>query len=415
MQPLQWTVSQITAREHYAVARALQRRGELATLYTEAWCRWGSRFLRRGPQALRGLAGRFEPELPSRKVVSFTPSTLLDQARRRLRGRSTTIEATFTEFVEIGRDYARRVTRHLARQPLDPQRDAYFGYDTGCLETLELLNQRAVLSVVDQIDPARVEEQMVFEESQRWPGWQKNPGRIPEFYWQRLAAEWHMASLVLVNSNWSKTALIQQGVDEGKIIVVPLAYEPHGPPPAPLNEPPRERPLTVLWIGGVILRKGIQYLIEAAKLLRGQNVRFVIAGNLGISDQALATAPDTMSFIGKVARDQLSTVYRQADLFVLPTLSDGFAITQLEAMSYGLPVVTTPNCGEVVTHGQDGLIVPPRDAAALAQAIAHLEARRDLLPEMSRRAILKSREFSLARFAQTLVDGAENFRMARAS
>jgi glycosyltransferase involved in cell wall biosynthesis len=90
-------------------------------------------------------------------------------------------------------------------------------------------------------------------------------------------------------------------------------------------------------------------------------------------------------------------------VFVLPTLSDGFAITQLEAMAYGLPVVTTPCCGEVVTDGADGFVVPERDPAALAGAFQRYLRKPDLLRSQSVAALTKSKQFSLDRLAANLM------------
>jgi glycosyltransferase involved in cell wall biosynthesis len=160
--------------------------------------------------------------------------------------------------------------------------------------------------------------------------------------------------------------------------------------------------LTVLWLGQVILRKGIQYLVQSARLLTDRPVRFVVAGPIGVSREALASAPGNMSFLGPVARDRAPELFRAADLFVLPTLSDGFAITQLEAMAHGLPVITTPNCGDVVTDGVDGRVVPAGDAAALAAAIHELTGDRRRLGEMGRAAAEKAKLFSLARLAGQL-------------
>ena len=122
----------------------------------------------------------------------------------------------------------------------------------------------------------------------------------------------------------------------------------------------KSSPLKVLFLGQVILRKGIQYLIAAARLLERENIRFDVVGPIGISREAMATAPGNVTFHGRTGRDQAADCYRRSHLFVLPTLSDGFAITQLEAMAHGLPVITTPCCGEVVSDGVDGFIVPAR-------------------------------------------------------
>jgi glycosyltransferase involved in cell wall biosynthesis len=254
-----------------------------------------------------------------------------------------------------------------------------------------------------------VEEQVVYEETLKWPGWQKQAGRIPAVYWERMQEEWAAASMILVNSQWSKDALIKQGVPAQKMFVVPVAYEAE-------RTHLRARanfdgPLTVLWIGTVNLRKGIQYLIEAAKrVLDNPRIRFQVAGPLHISEQAVATAPKNMEFLGRITRDQAGDMYRNADVFVLPTVSDGFAITQVEAMSQAMPVITTPHCGTVVTHGVDGFIVPAFDGEALAEAISKLDSDRQLLREMSYRSLDKSSHFYLPRQAQLVEEAVQNFR-----
>jgi glycosyltransferase involved in cell wall biosynthesis len=391
---LNWIVSQIGARQHYGVPRGFLETSNLRLLYTEAWCRRGQSFLAGGSRHMRAFAGRYHPAIPGDRVKSFNRHFLFTQLLRRSRNAGT--EQKAVEYLHDGRWFASAVAADLSRQTLDPDRDLFFGFNTGCLETLMLMKQRGITSICDQIDPASVEEQMVHQESLKWPGWEKSPGRVPDLYWQRMRDEWAAADLVLVNSKWSMNALLQQGVPAAKLFVVPVAYEAR-----PGNPPVRNtftQPLTVLWLGSVNLRKGIQYLIEAARHLGGNpRIRFVVAGPISIAEAIVASAPKNMEFLGQVTRDRTEQIYRSADLFVLPTISDGFAITQVEAMAQGLPVITTPNCGEVVTSGVDGLIVPPFDGAALAEAIIKLDADRNLLREMSSQAIKKSLQFSLAR------------------
>jgi glycosyltransferase involved in cell wall biosynthesis len=161
-------------------------------------------------------------------------------------------------------------------------------------------------------------------------------------------------------------------------------------------------PLRVLFLGQVILRKGIQYLIEAARKLVNENIRFDIVGPVGISEEAVASAPKNMKFHGRANRTAAAGWYQQADLFVLPTLSDGFALTQLEAMAHGLPVITTPCCGEVVSNGADGFIIPPRDVNALAVAFQRYLNEPRLLQSQRATALEKSRRFSLERLAENL-------------
>jgi glycosyltransferase involved in cell wall biosynthesis len=391
-----WIVTQISSREHYAVPRAFLRRGRLLHLYTDAWCSVGRGLLRRGPATLCAFAGRYHPEIPSNKVTAFTFQALCDHLRLR---NSRTVEQTHLEYIRIGRDFCERVNRDLSGRLEDLLQRRFYGYNTGCLETVQLLREKKIFCVVNQIDPARVEEELVMEEVARWPGWEKAEGCKPEAYWQRLAAEWELADAVVVNSLWSKDALVKQGVAGDKIVVVPLAYEESA------NSVAKSRtdgPLQVLWLGSVILRKGIQYLLEAARLLAGKQVEITVAGPVHISPEAVQSAPANVKFIGRVTRDQAEGIYQEADVFVLPTISDGFAITQLEAMSHGLPVITTPNCGQVVSDGTDGRIVPIRDAKALAEAIECYASDRRKLSDSSSAAREKAKQFSLAKLDEWL-------------
>jgi len=388
----QWIVTQIGSREHYGVPRGFERIGQLKLLYTDVWRRGLMGLMRHGNATMRAFAGRYHPDIPPSKVVSFNSRAIVHAVAAR---RQRSVDETYHQYLRVGDEFDRSVVRDLKRRrDIDTVRDAFFGYNTGSLHSIRFCRELGLPTVLNQIDPAKTEEDIVAAEAEKWPGWEKIPGRIPQAYWNHMKSEWTAADLVLVNSEWSRQALIQQGVAAEKLRVVPLTFESERKiePAAPS---PKAGPLTVLWLGTVCLRKGIQYLIEAAKILGPGDFKFIVAGHSLISAEAIASAPPSMSFIGRVTRDNTSQYYRQADIFVLPTISDGFAITQVEAMAHGLPVITTPNCGQVVTDGMNGLIVPAGDARALAGALETLNGNRRLLVEMSHQALKRSADFAI--------------------
>jgi glycosyltransferase involved in cell wall biosynthesis len=253
--------------------------------------------------------------------------------------------------------------------------------------------------IVDQLDPIVIEERVVREEQDRWPGWETRVGPIPGAYHERLMAEWSLADYIVVNSEWSRLSVVTAGVSPERVKVVPLAYEPEASGDSS-TKPLKDGRLSVLWLGQVNLRKGFPYLLEAARLL--PSVDFSVVGRSKLAPISVRDLPSNVSMVGEVDRATALRFYRNADAFVLPTLSDGFAITQLEAMSYGLPVITTDRCGRVVDHGVDGFVVPPRDGRALAEALQSLAVDRGLLRQMSVAAVLKSRQFTLDRLAGEL-------------
>jgi len=397
-----WFCSQIGAREHYAVPRVLHRNGHLAALYTDFWAGGFVRQMARRTnlKTFRSLATRFHSELSAAPIISWNARSLAWEAGLRHQRNGQ----VYKSFAKIGNAFALCV-REALKQRNDFNPDSiFFSYDTGALETMEWCRERRIRCILNQMDPNRVEVEMVQEEEKRWPGWSAQSLEVPEEYFRRREKEWALADRVVVNSDFCGQALVKQGVPAQKLTVLPLCFEAGNAEPQnnQRNSQNGKSKLRILFLGQVILRKGIQYLIEAAKLLENEPVRFDIVGPIGISEAAVTTAPKNMTFHGRATRDQTANWYRQSDVFVLPTLSDGFAITQLEAMSYGLPVVATPCCGSVVSDGVDGFIVPPRDANTLAKTIQRYSTEPGLLEQQRNAVHAKIRQFTLDRLASNL-------------
>jgi glycosyltransferase involved in cell wall biosynthesis len=146
---------------------------------------------------------------------------------------------------------------------------------------------------------------------------------------------------------------------------------------------PRAGGFQVLFVGRLVERKGVKHLIEA--IARIPDARLVIIGD-GPERQALeAKTRDVglgsrVDFRGRVSDDALRATYAASDALVLPSILDargdteGLGVVLLEAMSYGVPVVASDIGGitDIVEHNESGLLVPPGDSAALAQALERL-------------------------------------------
>ena len=126
------------------------------------------------------------------------------------------------------------------------------------------------------------------------------------------------------------------------------------------------------------LRKGSHYLTGAARQLAPErNIEIVVAGPVpaGLLAHDVMQGP---TYLGQVPRSEVMQEFRRADIFVLPTLSDGSALSHFEALAMGLPVITTPCWGSVVRDGVDGFIVEPDDHEALVGGIRELVGDREL-------------------------------------
>jgi len=283
-------------------------------------------------------------------------------------------------------------------------------YSYTALEPFRHAKSRGWKTVLMQIDPGPEEERIVAEEAARVPELAGDWQPAPEQYWVSWRKECDLADRIVVNSKWSQEGLIRSGVATEKLSVIPLAYEPPGlgGQKSELGVarlyPDRftnERPLRVLFLGQVNLRKGIARLLDAARILRNEPVEFWIVGPMQVTNATTIGRDERVKWCGPVTRSQAAEKFRAADVFLLPTLSDGFAITQLEAQAHGLPIMASRFCGRVVESGRNGILLEEPSAACIAAAI------RDCIADPSRLQILAaasrlSNEFTIDALAQRL-------------
>src|SRR5262249_5517383 len=130
-----------------------------------------------------------------------------------------------------------------------------------------------------------------------------------------------------------------------------------------------DRPLRVLFLGQINLRKGIGPLLDAIRMMRGEPIEFTLAGDVQVEIPADLRDDPCVKWVGSVPREQTSRFYRDADLFIFPTFSDGFGLTQLEAQAWGLPIITTTFCGKVVEHDRTGWLLPDVTPDAIVKVI----------------------------------------------
>jgi glycosyltransferase involved in cell wall biosynthesis len=256
-----------------------------------------------------------------------------------------------------------------------------------------------------QIDPAVTEERLVERLHQRQSELSSDWQAAPLKYWEQWHEECQLADRIVVNSEWSRKALEKEGISAGKIRVVPLAYAP--PPEAAgfRREYPAqftsERPLRILFLGQINLRKGIGPLLEAAEMLRGEPVEFHIVGPVLVTVPEKWRRHPQIRWLGPVPRGAVAEHYRAADVFLFPTFSDGFGMTQLEAQAWQLPIVASQFCGDVVRDGVNGLRLTEVNAGGIAQAVRRFLASPEQLAAMSRASGVGA-EFSLSGIAATL-------------
>src|SRR3990170_8340904 len=205
------------------------------------------------------------------------------------------------------------------------------------------------------------------------------------------------ATLVVTISKYSRRKILEfYNVDQSKIRIVPNGvdtnrFHPVGDCQAVKRRLRVGNRQLVLFVGRLIPRKGLNYLLEAAKRIvkEQRETLFVIVGNGPlrnrlVSDVENAGLAGNFAFLGDVSDEELPKIYRCADLFVLPSIQEGQGIALLEAQASAKPVVAFNVSGvaEAVRNGETGLLVKAAGSGELAEAILRLLSDKSLREKM---------------------------------
>jgi glycosyltransferase involved in cell wall biosynthesis len=204
------------------------------------------------------------------------------------------------------------------------------------------------------------------EEHQRWgaPILHFSPDGL-----ERCLAEYAEADAIVVPSNFAKRSFAEQGIRTEKVYVCPYGVELSMYCPMPK----RDSKFRVLFVGGASIRKGVGYLFEALRpLVEKQLCELWLIGGLNSDAKALlARNQDIFVYKGHHPRAALASMYSQGSVLVLPSIEEGLALVQAQAMACGLPVIATTNTGaeNLFSDGVEGFIVPIRDPLAIRDKV----------------------------------------------
>lgn len=369
------TVAMLGARMHYALPRLLNEAGLLDRFFTDSYI--GNKPIlefvlrlipnRLCPAFLQRWLGRKEDSIPPEKVTCFEQLGLwYGFSRIRLRGSADLVSL----FISVSQKF----TRMICKSGLG---DAHvvWGFNSASLELFETAKRQHKICVLEQtILPFVLERRLLMQEQARWPGWELNPSDLsnPSMLDQREQAEWNLADIIVMGSDFVRDGLIELGVPKKKLMVIPYGVDSLCNQSLIIKvSPPSEesRCLKVLFAGQVGLRKGVPDLLEAICHFDPSQIHLRLAGSISLRKEKLQKYSSHAEFLGIVPRSLMHSLFQWADLFVLPTIVEGSATVIYEAIMSGCPVISTPNAGSLVQDGINGFIVPIRRPDEIAGAL----------------------------------------------
>ncbi|RCJ32942.1 glycosyl transferase family 1 [Nostoc minutum NIES-26] len=233
--------------------------------------------------------------------------------------------------------------------------------------------------------------------------------RLPKWAKQLLSGIFRRCSgLIVLSKTWKDYYVINLGLNPQQVFVLP------NPAELPVEIPQRSNAdrVTLLFCGRVGQRKGTFDLIEAFANLPVEQkncTKLIIAGDGDIEQGRKLVEKLNLTkhitFAGWVNSEQRDKLLAEVDIFILPSYNEGLPMAILEAMSWGLPVITTPVGGipELVVPNENGLLVKPGDIQQLSAAILSLITNEELRLIMGRTARERVMPYDIKNYVNSLL------------
>ncbi|MBI1245842.1 MAG: glycosyltransferase [Alphaproteobacteria bacterium] len=276
------------------------------------------------------------------------------------------------------------------------------GHDSSALAAQRATQSYGGLAILNQVIGHIEAGLSIFaEEARRAPEFAETLPLPPARVIAQCGVEAREADRVIVPSDYVRDTMIANGTDPARIFVLPYGVDTgrFRPPSAPRAGDGKFR---VLFVGGLTQRKGIKYLLEAAKRADIPGLELVCVGKMAGDASAFSPYARIFRHVRHVPFHEVHRLFQTADVFAYPSLHEGSAFASYEALASGLPVVCTPNTGSVVRDGTEGFLVPPRDVDALVERLRVLARDPDLRARMAKAARARAEEFTWMHYGNRL-------------
>jgi glycosyltransferase involved in cell wall biosynthesis len=352
---------------HFDLARELERRGHLERVYsTFPWAR-----LKR-----EGLAHS--------KVLTFPWFHMANLAAAQYSGWAAD-QFAYPNTI-LFEDW---LNWHVPRTGID----ALIALSGAGLKTGKRLQKQGGVFVCDRGSThQRYQWHLIGEELKRW-GIEPSATKARHVLCDREVAIYEIADAITVPSTFAARSFIESGIPKEKVHVIPYGVRLerfHS-----VAEPPSDT-FEVLFVGQVGLRKGVPYLLQAFAGLRHPRKKLTIVGPVSPDlHHVLERLPqDQVEFAGSQPQTQVARYMSSSHVMVLPSIEEGLALVQGQALACGCPVIASTNTGseDLFSDGVEGFIVPIRDPDALRARMQQLADDPQLQLQMREAALKRVRD-----------------------
>ena len=381
-----------------AVLAALDRHGLLDTFYTTLGVNTDGWLQKVLPSGYRAKLRKRAYRVTSGRIVFHPLKELMRLAAKR---------ASIDEvYIDLDAFVAKRISR--AGKKLT----GVYCYEDGALETFRAAKTAGLRCCYDlPIAYWETSQRLLWEEAERRPAWEPTlvGTRDSQAKLQRKTTELELADVIFCASKFVYDSLPARARETKRCVLAEF-----GSPKVSLHDGGRpaedaRRPLRMLFAGSMTQRKGLADLFDAVKLLKRAEVELIVLGTPIAPLEFYKNEFPHFRHEGPRPHGQVLELMRTCDVFCLPSLVEGRALVQQEALSCGLPLIVTPNAGgeDLIEEGRTGFLVPIRAPEKIAEKIAWFADHRDALPVMRDAARRKAAEYTWERYGEKIIAGIE--------
>ena len=305
----------------------------------------------------------------------------------------------------FGRRVAQVIAQHAKRYGAFDVVHIFSGVAEELLQHPEITGLKTLLRGSAHI---AVQHQLLVQEAQRM----QQSVEVPSAWMiARERREYALCDRVVVMSSFARRSFIDQGFPAQRLLFGPAgAHTGDFHASAAQRQRRAERiasgaPLKVLLVGTLSAQKGVFDLVQVVNALSSR-MHFRFVGT--VADDALVKLQQlrALELLPRVAQQALPNLYAQADIFLHPTIQDGFAVVLVQALMAGLPVICTENCAasDVVAEGKTGFVVPIRAPDAMIRQLEYLHTNRAALIGMLENLAQSQYDFSWLAATRVFVD-----------
>jgi len=346
---------------HFHLARQLHKRGLLEKIYS-TYPRWKLK----------------EEAIPSDKIDTFPWIQTLLMAKWRYGVINEKLDK------ELNWRLFESFDNHVARNM--PRCDVYVGISASGLHAGTKAKKRGIKYICDRgSSHIKYANSILTEEYKHWGI--KFTGIDPRLI-EKEEKEYQESDIITVPSEFVLKSFIEKGVSPGKLRKIPYGADLNNF--TPVGKPPKDT-FEVLFVGQVSLRKGIPYLLSGFSKFRHSQKRLRIVGSIYPGMEAIFKKHNmsNVEIVGPVPQHQLKYIMSESHVMILPSIEEGLALVQGQALACGCPLISTTNTGgeDLFANGKEGFIVPIRDSAAITERLEFLAQNPKIREEMSLAAL----------------------------